>query len=109
MEISMINEEHYYLRNPDIVAVGTTEHYLFIDVDGSVLALHTQSPAHWSRLMQMLMVPTRGDALRSSLAGSIALDPIDLTLLHETGFLLDAPTPTELDTRRNQVFTNNQG
>jgi hypothetical protein len=105
----MINEEQYYLRNPDIVAVGTTEHYLFIDVDGSVVALHTQYPAHWSRLMQILMVPTRGDALRSHLAGSLAVDPRDLTVLHEQGVVLDAPTPSALYTRRDQVFTNNQG
>ena len=45
----MFNTDSYYFRNPDIVAVGTAEHYLFIKVDGSVLELYTPHPAQWSR------------------------------------------------------------
>jgi len=105
----MINAESYYLRNPDIVAVGTAEHYLFINVDGLVLELHTQHPAHWSYLMQTLMVPTRGDTLRRQLSDSLAIDIMDLTPLREQGILLEASTTTELESRRDDVFTNNQG
>jgi hypothetical protein len=105
----MINAESYYLRNPDIVAVGTTQHYLFINGDGLVLELHTQHPAHWSSLMQTLMVPTRGDALRRQLADSLAIDTVDLTPLCEQGIVLEAPTATALETRRDHIFTNNQG
>src|SRR5215510_11540857 len=109
LETGMINAESYYLRNPDIVAVGTAEHYLFINVDGLVLELHTQHPARWSYLMQTLMVPTRGDTLRRQLSDSLAIDIMDLTPLREQGVLLEASTTTELESRRDDVFTNNQG
>jgi hypothetical protein len=41
----MLHPDRYYLRNPDIVVVGTAAHYLFIQVDGSVLELSTPHPA----------------------------------------------------------------
>src|SRR5215475_11223303 len=106
----MINAERYYLRNPDVVAVGTAEHYLFIHSDGSVVELPTPAPAQWSRLLQNLMVPTRGDALHRQLADSRAIDTfrvMDLNLLCEQGVLLEAPTATALETRRASVFTQN--
>ena len=62
LERSMINPDRYYLRNPDLVVVGTSAHYLFIHVDGSVGELPTPHPAQWSHVMQLLMVPTRGAA-----------------------------------------------
>jgi Flavoprotein len=107
----MINVERYYLRNPDVVAVGTAEHYLFIHSDGSVLELPTPSPAQWSRLLQNLMVPTRGEALHRQLEDSRAIDTIrimDLNLLCEQGVLLEASTATVLETRHACVFTKNQ-
>jgi len=105
----MLNVDSYYLRNPDIVAVGTAEHYLFINVDGSVLELHTPHPAQWSRLLQLLMVPTRGDTLYKHLAGPLALDPRDLITLYHQDFLLEASTTAELEMRRHRGFTDNQG
>ena len=105
----MLNTDRYYLRNPDIVAVGTAEHYLFIHGDGSVLELHTPHPAQWSRLLQLLMVPTRGETLCQHLAGPLAIDTRDLLALRHHGVLLEASTPAALETRRHQVFTDNQG
>jgi hypothetical protein len=105
----MINPDSYYLRNPDIVVVSTADHYLFINIDGSVLELHTPHPANWSRLMQILMVPTRGDTLCKHLADPLAIDTMDLLSLCQQGFLLEAPTTPELETRRRRVFTDNQG
>src|SRR5262245_58340278 len=107
----MINAERYYLRNPDVVVVGTAEHYLFIQNDGSVVELPTPSPAQWSRLLQTLIVPTRGEALHRQLADSRAIDTIrvmDLDLLCEQGVLLEAPTASVLETRRACLFTNHQ-
>jgi hypothetical protein len=104
----MLNPDSYYLRNPDIVAVGTAEHYLFINVDGSVLEFHTPYPAQWSRLMQLLMVPTRGETLRTYLAGPPAIDTRDLMAFHQQGVVLEAPTAAELEARRQRVFTDNQ-
>src|SRR5262249_26985111 len=105
----MINTGSYSLRNPDIVVVGTSAHYLFIHVDGSVGELHTPYPAQWSHLMQLLMVPTRGDMLCQHLAGSLAIDTRDLFRLCHQGIILEAPTAVELETRRHRVFTDNQG
>ena len=105
----MINPDSYYLRNPDIVVVGTSAHYLFIHGDGSVGELHTPRPAQWSHLMQLLMVPIRGDKLCQHLAGSLALDMQDLLLLCRQGVILEAPTAVELERRRHRVFTDNQG
>jgi hypothetical protein len=105
----MINTDSYYLRNPDIVVVGTSAHYLFIHVDGAAGELHTPQPAQWSHLMQLLMVPTRGDMLCQHLAGSLAIDTRDLLLLCQQGVILEAPTAVELETRRQRVFTDNQG
>jgi hypothetical protein len=105
----MIHPDSYYLRNPDIIVVSTAEHYLFICVDGSVLELPTPHPARWSRLMQLLMVPTRGDTLCHHLADSLAIDTTDLLPLCHQGILLEAPTAAELETRRHRVFTDNQG
>jgi hypothetical protein len=105
----MINPDSYYLRNPDIVVVGTAKHYLFIHADGSVVELPTPHPAQWSYLMQLLMQPTRGDTLCQHLAGSLAIDPKDLLPLCHQGLLLEAPTAVELETCRFRVFTDNQG
>jgi flavoprotein len=105
----MVNAASYYLRNPDSVCVGTAEHYLFIQVDGRVVELPTQHPTQWSQLMQLLMVPTRGDVLYRQLAGPLAIDPVDLLALREQDVLLEASTPGALETRRAHVFTANQG
>ncbi len=94
----MINTGSYYLRNPDIVVVGTSAHYLFIHVDGSVGELHTPHSARWSHVMQLLMVPTRGDMLCQHLAGSPAIDMRDLLSLCQQGVILEAPTAVELET-----------
>ena len=87
----MINPNNYYLRNPDIVVVGTAKHYLFIQADGSVLELSTPNPVQWSRLMQLLMEPTRGETLRHQLADALAIDPGDLLPLRTQGILLEKP------------------
>jgi hypothetical protein len=105
----MISPDSYYLRSPDIVVVGTAKHYLFIHVDGSVLELPTAHPAKWSHLMQLLMVPTRGDILCEHLARSLAIDARDLLPLCHQGVILEAPTTAELEARRHRVFTDNQG
>jgi hypothetical protein len=105
----MLHPDRYYLRNPDIVVVGTAAHSLFIQVDGSVLELSTPHPAQWSRLMQLLMVPTRGATLCQHLAGSLAIDTRDLLPLCRQGILLEAPTAAALETRRHRVFIDNQG
>jgi hypothetical protein len=55
------------------------------------------------------MVPMRGDTLRRQLSDSLAIDIMDLTPLREQGILLEASTTTELEIRRDDVFTNNQG
>jgi hypothetical protein len=109
VEASMIDEKLYYLRNPDVVIVSTAQHYLFIDADGSVFELDIQNPGRWSRLMQDLMAPTRGALLRDRLAGPLQIDAVDLAPLLDRGCLLEAATPDELETRRDSVFTNNQG
>jgi len=103
----MINSDRYYLRNPDFVVVSTAEHCLFINTDGSVLEIHTTHPSNWSHLMQILMVPTRGDALSKHLADSLAIDTKDLLPLCQKGFLFEGTTASELESRRQQVFTDN--
>jgi hypothetical protein len=105
----MFNEMRFYLRNPDMVAVGTAGCYLFIDSNGAVYKLATDRAGRWSRLMQTLIVPTRGDALLGQLSGSLQIDPADLVPLLDRGLLLEASTPDELESRRNRVFTDNQG
>jgi hypothetical protein len=109
MEASMIDEKRYYLRNPDVMIVSTAQHYLFIDAKGSVFELDIRNPGCWSRLLQELMTPTHGAALRDRLAGPLQIDAMDLAPLIERGCLLDAATPAELELRRDSVFTNNQG
>ena len=104
----MINEERYYLRNPDVVILITAEHCLFIDADGSVFELDSRNPARWSRLMQELMVPTCGGALRDRLAAPLKIDVTDLAPLLDRGILIEAATSAELETRRDSVFTHNQ-
>jgi len=105
----MIRADRYYMRDPELVAIGTAEHFLFVQADGSVLDLHTQEPARWSRLLQILMTPTLGATLRAQLAGPLAIDPTDLLPLRQQNCLLEAPTPAELEARGQRVFTDNRG
>lgn len=105
----MINPDIYYLRNPDFVVVSTAAHCLFINFDGSVLEIHTTHPSDWSQLMQTLMVPNQGDTLCRFLSDSLSINIKDLLPLYQQGFLLEGTTSSELEERRQQVFTNNQG
>src|SRR5215471_12454018 len=62
----MIDEKRHYLRNPDIVAVGTSGHYLFIDASGKTTEIDVSDTAACSMLMRDLMEPTAGSKLREA-------------------------------------------
>src|SRR5262245_14954795 len=105
----MLEADRYYMRNPDMVAIGTDAHYLFVHADGSLVEIPTPQPARWSHVLQTLMAPTRGATLRRELDGSHAIDPKDLFGLLHQGCLLEASTAAELEMRRASVFTDNRG
>lgn len=105
---NMINERSYYLRNPNIVTVGTAASYLFIDINESVYEITTRHPACWSRLLQRLMVPTRGDTLLTQLLEPLEINHTGLESLLNRGFLIEATTPVELEIQRDRLFTDNQ-
>jgi len=104
----MLKPSSYYLRNPDIIAVGTAGCYLFIDPRGMVFPFTTSSTAAWSVLLQELMQPMDGETFRARLAGLAKADTeISLSML-ENGLLLTGANQDALCERRAAILTDNQ-
>jgi len=101
----MIDEQRHYMRNPDVVAIGTARHYLFIDAAGRVTETPVTDPAACSRLMRDLMEPTPGSQL-------LRLHTEEVTLLErllEDELLLETHDAATLRERRERMFTDNCG
>src|SRR5262245_59694321 len=96
----MIEPDRYYMRNPEMVAMGTAAHYLFVRGDGSLVEVPTSRPAQCLGLMQLLMAPTLGATLRAHLVGTDAIDSVDLFGLRQQGCLLEASTIAALEAQR---------
>src|SRR5262249_28671384 len=103
----MLKSSSYYLRNPDIIAVGTAGCYLFIDPRGAVFPFATSSTAAWSVLLQELMQPMDGETLRARLAGLAKADTEMSHSMLENGLLLTGANQDALRERRTAILTNN--
>jgi hypothetical protein len=105
----MIDEHAHYLRDPDLIAVGTRGHCLFIDRQGSVTELATSRVADWSGLMQDLIVPVPGSRLHRRLADLPEADGRFLASMVDRGLILRGPDPASLSERRDRILTDNRG
>ena len=105
----MISDQCTYLRNPDVVAIGTSRHYLFVDVAGRVLEIATSNPAAWSLLMRDLMKPLSGSGLRSRQSELGEEEFRHLERLLESEVLLESRDAESLVARRDRMFTENTG
>jgi hypothetical protein len=106
---AVIDEGSYYLRDPDLIAIGTAGHYLWVDARGSTCELATSCVTDWSMLMQELSVPMSGKSLRQRLSRLPETDGDFLASMPERGLLVQGPDPVALNVRRDRVLTDNQG
>lgn len=96
----MIDEKRIYMRDPDVVAIGTARHYLFVDAQGKVAEVEVSDAAGCSLLMRDLVEPTAGSKLQEK--------PLVERLL-EAGVLLESRDAATLLERRERIFTENRG
>ena len=96
----MIDEKRLYMRDPDVVAIGTSGHYLFVDASGKATEVEVSDAAACSMLMRDLIEPTAGSKLQDK--------PV-LERLLEAKVLLEARDAATLIERRDRVFTGNTG
>lgn len=105
----MISDQCIYLRNPDIVAIGSSRHYLFVDATGGVTELVTSNAAAWSLLMRDLMEPMPGSSLRSRQPQLAEEDFRFLERMLESELLLESRDVKTLLARRDRMFAENTG
>ena len=105
----MIEERSYYLRDPDIIAIGTAGRYLFVDRSGAVNELATACTAAWSALLQDLFEPMRGEKLRARLAEFEPTDAEMLASMLEKGLLVRSADAEMLGKRCGEILINNHG
>jgi Flavoprotein len=105
----VIDENSYYLRGPDVIAIGTAGHYLWVDPRGTVYELATSCVTDWSMLMQALVVPVSGKSLRRRLAQLPEADADFLASMSDRGLLVRGSDPVDLSAWRDRVLTDNQG
>ena len=60
----MIDEQRFYMRDPDVVAVGTSGHTLFVDASGKSTGIDVPDAVACSMLLRDLVEPTPGSKLR---------------------------------------------
>lgn len=105
----MIDDSSYYLRDPDVIAIGTAGHYLWVDARGTIHELATSRATDWSALMQELIVPAPGESLRRRLSQLPEADAGFLASMPDRGLLVQGSDPVALAARRDRVLTDNQG
>jgi len=101
----MISDQRLYLRNPDVVAIGSARNYLFVDASGRTTEMATRDDGACSLLMRDLMEPVPGSRLR-------ALGEENLRFLErmlELGLILEGRDAEALLELRDRVFTDNRG
>ena len=96
----MIDEKRIYMRDPDVIAVGTSGHYLFVDAAGKSTGIDVPDAEACSTLMRDLVEPTAGSKLREN--------PL-LERLLEAKALLESREAATLVERRDRMFTENTG
>ena len=96
----MIDEQRFYMRDPDVVAVGTSGHTLFVDASGKSTGIDVPDAVACSMLLRDLVEPTPGSKLREK--------PL-LERLLEAEVLLEGRDAAALLERRDRVFTDNRG
>lgn len=103
----MISDQRMYLRNPDIVAIGSARHYLFVDARGGVTEMDTSRTGELSLLMRDLMEPMPGSSLRLRERAEEEIRFLERMLALE--LLLESRDADTLLDRRDRVFTENTG
>jgi hypothetical protein len=96
----MIDDQRIYMRDPDVVAVGTAGHYLFVDASGKASGIEVADAEACSTLLRDLVEPAQGSRLRD--------EPLAERLL-EAKVLLESRDAATLLERRERVFTANAG
>lgn len=104
-----MDEQSYYIRNTDVVAVTSGGLLLLVGGDGSVLTRQTNDAAGWSRLLQLLANPVHGEAVRAAAASLPELDDTLWDQLVSGGFLLASRDGAALAAGRDRVFSHNSG
>ncbi len=105
----MLSEQRMYMRNPDVVAIGTSRHYLFVDSGGKVTETAVSDAAAWSLLLRDLTEPTPGSSLRLRQAQLAGDDSRFLERMVESQLLLVGHDAATLVERRDRMFTDNRG
>jgi hypothetical protein len=105
----LIDESSYYLRDPEMVAIQTAGHYLWVDPRGTSFELATSCIADWSMLMQELISPVSGKRLRRTLLQLKESDTEFLASMPGQGLLAQASDPDVLSAQRDRVLTENRG
>ena len=105
----MISEQRVYMRNPDVVAIGTSRHYLFVDAGGKATETAVSNAAAWSLLMRDLIEPTPGSSLRLRQTQLAEEESRFLERMVELELLLEGRDAATLIERRDRIFTDNRG
>jgi hypothetical protein len=106
---TVIDDSSYYLRDPDVIAIGTAGHYLWVDARGAVHELATSRATDWSALMQELIVPTSGASLGRRLSQLPEADAGFLASMPDQGLLVRGSDPAALSALRDHILTDNRG
>jgi hypothetical protein len=96
----MTDEKRIYMRDPDVIAIGTSGHYLFIGASGKATGIDVPDAEACSMLMRDLVEPTAGSRLGEK--------PLAERLLGAR-VLIEGRDAAELLARRDRVFTENTG
>jgi len=103
----MISDQRMYLRNPDVIAIGSARHYLFVDAHGGVTEMDISRTGELSLLMRDLTEPMPGASLRLRQLAEEEFRFLERMLA--LGLLLESRDADTLLDRRDRVFTENTG
>ena len=104
-----INPENYYLRNPEIIAIAREDGYLFVSAENNVTHFSSSHCDEWSRLLQDLMTPLRGDALLNKLEEYPNELPLSIGSLLSKNVIIESNNNATLLELREKLFTENLG
>ena len=103
-----INRAKYYLRNPEIIAIAGEGGYLFSG-ENNVTHFPTSHCDDWSKLLQDLMTPIRGDALLNKLGEYPDELCLSIGSLLGKNVIIESNNNATLLELQEKLFTENQG
>lgn len=103
----LMNDDSFYMRNPKMIVLSSSQHVVFVGEDGSLARLDTDRPRDWSQLMQELANPLSGSAVRELSTPVTPVDAVWQRLIGE-GHVLEAQDEVTLVSVRDRMFVENQ-